>query len=402
MNILIVNVGSTSLKYTLYRSGAPAARGKVERIASPGTKLVHRGRGAPVEETADSLTYEQAIRRMLSLLAEAGDLAALADLDAIGFKVVHGGSIGGTVLLDEDVLAEMDAWRFVAPAHNPPYVAAARLFGQVAPELPLVGVFETSFHQSIRPEVYTYGVPLEWQTEHRIRRYGFHGASHGYIARRTAELLGPGTRVISCHLGGSSSVCALADGHSVDVSMGFSPQGGPPQSNRCGELDAFAVLHLLQTGAYQVEELISLLTSQAGLRGISGLSGDIRDLEEAAAGGNERAGLALDCFVYEVRKLIGAYAAALGGLDAVSFTGGIGENGARLRARILEGLAFLGVEVDPERNASVLGAEGRISTEGSPVAVWVLPTDEELVVAGEVARFLNQGRAAAATPGGRS
>jgi len=389
VNILIVNVGSTSLKYTLYHAGRPTARGRVQRIGMAGTQLSHiAGSGVVVDMTADHLSYEMAIRRMLALLAEGGDLVDLSSLDAVGFKVVHGGSVTGTVRLTPQVLAEMERFRFTAPGHNPPYIAAIRLFAREAPTVPLVGVFETGFHRTLPPEAYTYGVPYAWLEDYGIRRYGFHGASHGYIGGRAAELLGPGKRVVSCHLGGSSSVCALVDGRSVDVSMGFSPQGGPPQSNRVGDLDAFVVLHLLKMGLKTVDGLIDELTSSGGLKGISGVSGDVRDLEEAAAAGDERARLALDIFAYDVRKLIGAYAAAMGGLDAVVFTGGTGENGADMRSRILSGLEFLGVGLDAGLNAAVVGREGRISAPGAPIQVWVLPTDEEQVVAGEVAAYM--------------
>ncbi|GAB4259282.1 MAG: acetate kinase [Thermoleophilia bacterium] len=395
MNILVVNVGSTSLKYTLYREGTALARGKVQRIGVPGTHLAHRASsGETFAETGDRLSYEDAIRRMLDLLESTGDMADTGTLDAVGFKVVHGGRVSGTVRLTPEVVDEMEAYNLVAPAHNPPYVDAIRLFARVAPGVPLVGVFETGFHATLPAHVYTYGVPLEWQERYGIRRYGFHGASHGYIARRTQELLGEGLRVISCHLGGSSSVCAIASGRSMDVSMGYSPQGGPPQSSRCGDLDAFVALRLLQTGAYSVEELARVLTVESGLKGISGVGGDLRDLEEAAAGGNERARLALDCFVYEIRKLIGAYTAALEGVDVIVFTGGIGENGVDVRARVLAGFEFIGLELDAAANAAVRGREGRISADGSHVQVWVLPTDEELVVAGSVAEFLASGGAA--------
>lgn len=396
MNILIVNVGSTSLKYTLYAGETARARGRMERIGMPGSRLVHTAAdGAVIEESSDHLGYEDAIRRMLELLERRGDLDHLAQLDGIGFKVVHGGSYTGTVPLTEEVVAEMEAFGLVAPAHNPPYVSAIRLVARVAPEVPLVGLFETSFHRDLPEHVHTYGVPLEWRDTYGIRRYGFHGASHSYVAERVGALVGPGLRIVSCHLGGSSSVCAVVDGRSVDVSMGFSPQGGPPQSNRCGDLDAFAVLRLLQIGAYSVDALAEVLTTQSGLKGISGLSGDIRDLETAAAGGDSRAALALDCFVYEVRKLIGAYAAALRGVDVVALTGGIGENGSEVRGRILSGFSYLGLELDEAANASVLGCEGLISRAGSSVQAWIVPTDEERVVAGAVAGYLraSQGRA---------
>lgn len=401
MNILIVNVGSTSLKYTLYRAGRATARGKVQRIGMPGTQLSHTaGAGEAIDETSDHLSYEAAIKRMLALLAEGGDLVDVSSLDAVGFKVVHGGSVTGTVRLTPQVLAEMERFRFTAPGHNPPYISAIRLFAQEAPTVPLVGVFETGFHRTMPPEAYTYGVPHAWLEDYGIRRYGFHGASHGYIGGRIRELLGRGMRVVSCHLGGSSSVCALVDGRSVDVSMGFSPQGGPPQSNRVGDLDAFVVLHLLKMGLKTVDGLIDELTSAGGLKGISGVSGDVRDLEEAAAAGNDRARLALDVFAYDVRKSIGAYAAAMGGLDAVVFTGGTGENGADMRSRILCGLEFLGVDLDAELNAAVVGREGRISPAGAPVQIWVLPTDEEQVVAAEVATYLVDRAAAGAAAAG--
>jgi acetate kinase len=276
----------------------------------------------------------------------------------------------------------------VAPAHNPPYINAMRLMAQRLPEIPLVAVFETDFHQTIPERNRYYAVPYEWAEKYLVRRYGFHGASHRYIAERTAELLGRrDLRIISCHLGGSSSLCAIRNGKSLATSMGFSPQSGLPQNNRVGDFDPFALPVLVKQTGKSLEEVLDMLANQAGLLGLSGVSSDLRDIIQSAETGNARAKLALDVFAAGVRHYLGAYMVELGGVDAIVFTGGIGENRPSIRTAVFENLESLGIVLDPAANLSAKG-EAKVSAETSRVQVWVMPTNEELIVARQAADFL--------------
>jgi acetate kinase len=330
---------------------------------------------------------------MLGSLTEPplGVLKDLSALDAIGFKAVHGGIYRQPIIVTPEVLAEMERMTPAAPAHNPPYIRAMRLFQELVPQTPLVAVWETTFHSTLPEYARIYSVPYAWKKEHGIEHYGFHGASHRYISRHIAELApGPSPfRVISCHLGGSSSVCAIRDDQSIDTSMGFSPQSGLPQTKRTGDLDPFVLLWLLEQGKSTPQELNAILNTQSGLAGISSTSGDMRDLLAAEAAGNEGARLAIETFCYALVKTIGAYYVALGGLDRLVFTGGIGEKGAAIRSRVIQSLACLGLVLDEERNASALQQEALISSPLSSAQVWVLPTDESFVVAEETVKVLN-------------
>ncbi len=306
----------------------------------------------------------------------------------MGLKAVHAGpAYRGTFIVDAAVVAAMEEFLPAAPAHNAIYLAAIRAFQEVMPGVPLVAAFEPEFHATMPEYARHYGVPPAWRAE-GVARYGFHGASHEYVAGRAAEMLGSAPCLVSCHLGGSSSICAIADGRSIDTTMGFSPQSGLENATRHGELDVFAVLFMMERHGWPIEEVRRQLAGGGGLAGLSGVAGgDVRDLEQAAAQGNADAALALAVFVYQVRKTIGAYAAALGGLDAVVFTGGIGENSARLRAECCRNLEFLGIEIDPGANEN--GAGDRIvSSPASRVKVLALATNEELVVARRAYRVL--------------
>jgi len=312
----------------------------------------------------------------------------------VGFKPVHAKGIADSVFITDQIIAAMEEYTPLAPAHNPPYIQAFRIFQEILPEKPLVGVFEPAFHKTIPEPARTYGIPYEWSRRHAIRRYGFHGASHRYVSLRAPELLGNPDRelrIVSCHLGGSSSVCALKGGVSVETSMGFSPQSGLPNATRNGDLDPFVLLYLLDKENLTPAQLRDRLVKDGGLKGISGVSGDVRDLEEAAGQGHSRAALALDVMVHETRKYIGAYAAVLGGLDALVFTGGIGENGIAIRRKICRGLEFLGIRLDPGANDS-RGREGCISAPGSPVQVLVILANEELVIARETEKLVRDER----------
>ncbi|MBL8177280.1 MAG: acetate/propionate family kinase [Bryobacterales bacterium] len=363
MNILIPNLGSTSLKYQLLAmpEGRVVARGKQERVAD----------------------YRAAIQAM-----DTGG----APVDAVALKAVHAGPrFRGTFLVNDDVVDALRQFLPAAPAHNAIYLTAIDAFRQALPDVPLVAAFETEFHRTMPEHAARYGVPSEWRERYGVRRYGFHGASHQFVSERVPEILsrpGNAMRLVSCHLGGSSSMCAIRNGESVDTTMGFSPQSGLENATRHGELDVFAVLYMMRRQGWQLEEIYTQLTKTGGLAGLSGVpGGDVRDLETAAASGNEDAQLALDVFTYEVRKTIGAYAAAMGGIDAIAFTGGIGENSARLRQACCAGLDFLGIALDAGRNAQ--GAGDRVvSGDSSSVAVVALATNEEIIVARRAHKIL--------------
>jgi acetate kinase len=359
--VLVANLGSTSFKFKLLdmsANGKEVARGGYERIGQAGSPYA---------------THGDVIEVILKQLDRTPD--------AIGFKAVHGGPISGAVRVTDEVIAIQEQFADVAPAHNPAYIAAMKAFAVKLPGVPQVAAFETAFHQTIPLARQVYAIPYEWTEKLGIRRYGFHGASHRYIATRVAELLGSdkSRRVVSCHLGGSSSLCAILDGKSIATSMGLTPQTGLPQNNRVGDFDAFALPRLAHHG-YGVDDVLKKLGKEGGLLGISGVSNDMRDVEKAAAEGNARAQLAIDAFVDSVRHYIGAYLVALGGIDVLSFTGGIGENGAAIRAAICRDLGWAGVTLDESKN-NVRGKETRISSDDSRAQIWIVPTNEELIVA---------------------
>ncbi len=394
MKVLAVNVGSTSLKYAVFDEGDRVlCRGRAGGIAREGAVLVHQAAGARSEHRLPRPGLEAALEAMVEAL---GPL--LPEVAAAAFKVVHGGDDAtGVVELDDAALAALERFSAAAPAHNPPYLEAIRHLRRILPAVPLVGAFETGFHTTWPPEARAYALPAGWAARHGLRRYGFHGASHRYVAERMAQLAPEARRVLSCHLGGSSSVCAIVGGRSVDSTMGFSPQSGLPQAERVGDLDPFALVHLVREGV-PLEEAARALGTRGGLLGLSGLSGDLQELEAAEEAGHAGARFALDVFAYECRKAVGALAAAMGGLDAVAFTGGMGEHSPRLRGRICRGLEFLGIELDPARNEGASG-EARVSPDGARVEAWVVPTDEERVLVRQ-ARELLTGRAGSRGPGG--
>jgi acetate kinase len=376
MKVLVANIGSTSFKYSLLGmpEGTLLGKGRVERIGRPG---------------GDCPTYAAAIDRCLeAVVGDGKPLASLKDLAAVGFKAVHAGALTGARLVNEEVLQAMEEVSFLAPAHNPPYMAAMRAFAVTVPEVPLVALFETAFFDQVPEAATTYALPFRWREQYQIRRYGFHGASHRFTGERAQELcLRPNLRHISCHLGGSSSLAALRGGVAIDCSFGMSPQSGLPQNNRAGDVDVFAVFYLMKKTGAGVDEMARLLASESGLAGISGLSGDVRDLSEAAAAGNRRAQLALDVYVYQIRRYLGAFLLELGGLDILTFSGGIGENDSWIRSGICMGLENFGVQLDRSKNGSVSG-ETRISEGHSAVEVWVIPTNEEWIVARAAAELV--------------
>jgi acetate kinase len=309
-------------------------------------------------------------------------------VSAIGFKAVHGGGVSGVQRVTPQVLAAMEAMSDVAPAHNPPYIAAMRLLSEKLPQIPLVAAFETGFHQTVPDRNRFYPAPHAWGELYHVKRWGFHGASHRYIATRMAEILGRrDLRIISCHLGGSNSLCAICDGQSVATSMGMSPQSGITHNNRAGDFDPFAIPVIMKHTGQTFSEVLGDLAERSGLLGLSGVSGDIRDLEEAAGQGNARARLALDVFTSDIRRALGAMLAELGGAEAVVFTGGIGENGVNIRSAVAGGLEELGIVLDTVANACAKG-EARISRPESRIQIWVVPTNEEIIVARQTQQLL--------------
>jgi acetate kinase len=395
MKILVANVGSTSFKYKLFdmTDESVLAEGKVERVGREDAPIEHRVPGKPpLAETRRVPDYPTAIRMAMVLItdAEHGAGVTLEEIDAVGFKTVHAGDRVGALRLDDDVLREMEAFASVAPAHNPPYLRAIRLFAELFPDLPLIGLFEPTFHATIPEHARVYGIPYEWTMKYGIRKYGFHGASHRYVSERVPQLLGRGPedlRLVSCHLGGSSSLCAVRDGKSVDTTMGFSLQEGILNATRHGDLDAWIIPYLMDREGLTTDEIREVLSKRGGLLGISGVSGEIPEIEAAAKAGNERARLALDAFCYGVTTHIGALAAAMGGADAIAFAGGIGERGVAIREQVVAPLGFLGAKLDLEKNASGDG-DRDISVDGASCAVLVIRTNEELIVARETAKTL--------------
>jgi acetate kinase len=391
MKILVANLGSTSFKYRLFdlpqQAGGDGAerelaRGGVERIGAAESRVTATIGGRTVEAVKPVPDHAVALQAALEqLTGPGGPLASVDEVAAVGFKAVHGGRVGGVVRVSPDVLAAMEEMAAVAPAHNPPYVRAMRLLGERMPGVPLVAAFETGFHATIPDRNALYAVPTDWVEKHLVRRWGFHGASHRFVAGRLAELVPAGRRAISCHLGGSSSVCWIHEGRSVGTSMGMSPQSGLPQNNRAGDFDPFALLHVAKATGRGFEELLVELSGKAGLAGMSDTSGDMRDLEDAAASGSARARTAIDVYVASIRHWLGAGIVELGGLDAIGFAGGIGENSPLTRAAVVAGLTELGIAIDPEKNAARAAGERAIHAASSRVAIWVIPTNEELIVA---------------------
>ena len=389
MNILICNAGSTSLKFKLWAMPelAVLAEGRVERVGSDSAIYTYRRGG--FEARAEGLSipdYTAGVRLFLNSLTGAahGAISALDEIAAVGFKTVLSKDFYGVHALTEDVKAGMRAYMAVAPAHNGPYLEAIAVFEALLPDVPRIGVFETAFHTTIPLERRIYPVPYEWYEKYGVMRTGYHGASHGYIAER----LKAHRRVISCHLGGSGSLCAILDGKSVDNSFGFSLQAGILHAQRTGDMDVYIIPYLLEQGL-SMDEILFGLCKNGGLKGISGTSGDLRDVQAAADAGSERARLALDVYVTQLLRYIGAYYMELGGADAIAFTGGIGENSWRLRETLLDRLAHIGVKYDRALNRSVKG-EQLISTPDSAVAVYVIPANEELIVVRSVWTWLSE------------
>ncbi len=393
MLVLVANLGSTSFKYRLYNMADETclARGAVERIGDAESKCTVKIGDWSETKTMSVADHGVAVEACLGQLtdAEHGVLKDASEVSAIGFKAVHGGRMSGVFRIDSNVLEAMAEMNAAAPAHNPPYIAAMKAMQKRFANLPLVAAFETDFHQTIPKARKEYAIPRRWANEFQIRKWGFHGASHRYIATRSAEILGAAaSRVISCHLGGSSSITAIQNGESVMTTMGMTPQTGLPQNNRVGDFDPFALPLILERTGLTLDEVLKQLASQGGLLGLSEKSGDIRDIEEAAEAGDEGSKLALDVYVEEIRRHIGGMMVAMGGVDAIVFTAGIGENDDLVRGRVCEGLEELGVVVDKAANAGLRSAEKSFHAQESKTQLWVIPTNEEIIVARQTVNAL--------------
>lgn len=396
MNVLVCNAGSTSLKYKLFSmadggSGETVlAEGKQERVGAPIGSWVHKNaKTHPIKKTLPISGYADGIRLMLDALLN-DTIGSLREIDCVAFKVVHARDISGVQLLDEDVLTAMAAFNTVAPSHNPPYIAAIRQFRDALPDTPLIGSFETGFHRSMPPEAYLYSIPLSVSKQYAIRRYGFHGASHEYVTQRVTGLLGKTDfKLISCHLGGSGSLCAVVNGRSIDTNLGLSLQCGVMHNNRCGDIDPYIPIYLMKDCGYNIEEVETMLNKQSGMLGMSGVSNDLRDVEDAAKDGNENAKTAIESYCYHIKKQIGAYAAAMGGVDAIAFTGGIGENSALVRQKSLSGLEFMGVALDTEKN-SACKCDSELTGESGSVRIFAIAANEELIVARKAKAYLEE------------
>lgn len=388
MIVLVVNCGSSSLKYQLVNmdNEEVMAKGLVEKIGLTDSQLTHKWNGQKKEIKQSIPDHQVAVKLVLDILtdAECGVIKSMDAIDAVGHRVVHGGEeFAASTLITDEVMKALEKCSAMAPLHNPPNIIGINACKAIMPGVPQVGVFDTAFHQTMPAKAFMYGLPYELYKEDHIRRYGFHGTSHRYVAGEVAKVMGKPVeelRIINCHLGNGSSLAAIKYGKCVDTTMGFTPLAGVLMGTRCGDIDPAIVLNVMDNHNLSTKDMDKLMNKQSGVLGISGVSSDFRDLGKAAGEGNERAQLVLDMFHYQVRKEIGAFAAAMGGVDVITFTAGVGENGIEDRAAIAEGLEYLGAKLDPQRN-DVRGKDALISTDDSTVKMYVIPTNEEIMIA---------------------
>ena len=395
MNILVINAGSSSLKYQLLNPETQQvlAKGLCERIGIDG-KFTYKPEGKEAVKEADVAmpTHNEAIKAVLDALVDPanGVVGSMKEIDAVGHRVVHGGEkFARSVLITDEVMAAIEECNPLAPLHNPANIIGIRACQALMPGTPMVAVFDTAFHQTMPPAAYMYALPYEYYEKDKVRRYGFHGTSHKYVTQRASAMLGKPIeelKLISCHLGNGSSIAAVDGGKSVDTSMGFTPLAGLPMGTRCGDIDAGILQYLMNKYGMDIDKMLNVLNKKSGVEGLSCVSSDFRDLENAAAEGNEKAELAQKKFAYEVRKYVGAYAAAMGGVDAVIFTAGVGENDKAIRAMVCQGLDFMGLKLDGAAN-DVRGKETVISAADSKVKVLLIPTNEELMIAVDTAEL---------------
>ena len=399
MKILVVNSGSSSIKYRLFdmTDESLLANGLVERIGIEGSLINHYPAGKDaIKKEIEIPDHRKGIELVIDGLLnnEYGVIKSISEITAVGHRVVHGGEkYSGSVLLNEDVMNTLNEFIELAPLHNPPNILGIKVCQELLPGIPQVGVFDTAFHQSIPEHAFLYGLPYGFYEKYRIRRYGFHGTSHKYVAQKAAEMLGKGLKelkVITCHLGNGSSITAVKDGRSIDTSLGFGTISGVIMGTRCGDLDPAIIPYLMEKEKLSFKEINDILYKKSGLMGLSeGISSDMRDLESQVMSGNKRAKRTLDVLYYGLKKYIGAYTAAMNGLDVLVFTAGIGENSPLLRKKVCKDLSFFGIEIDDKKNDGVKGKKAIISTEDSKVKVFVIPTDEELMIAQDTAEICN-------------
>ncbi|GAA0176932.1 acetate kinase [Clostridium sediminicola] len=398
MKVLVINCGSSSLKYQLIdmSNETALAVGLVERIGIEGSILTQKVNGEKFIIQEPMEDHKKAIELVLKALIDPdnGVIKDMSEISSVGHRVVHGGEkYASSVLIDNDVMDVLEECVKLAPLHNPPNIIGINSCKELMPETPMVGVFDTAFHQTIPQESFMYAIPYELYEKHKIRGYGFHGTSHKFVSKEAADFLGKDIndlKIITCHLGNGASVAAVKNGQCVDTSMGFTPLAGLIMGTRCGDIDPAVVTFLINDLGMSAEEANTVLNKKSGVLGVSGISSDFRDLEGAASDGNERAQLALDMFHYRVKKYIGSYAAAMGGVDCIVFTGGIGENGCDTREAISNELSFLGVEFDSEANDGLRGKLAQISTSESKVKVLVVPTNEELMIARDTKEIVSK------------
>ena len=391
MNVLVINCGSSSLKYQLINSDTETviAKGLCERIGIDG-RLTYQKAGLDKEVTEAAMpTHKQAIQLVLDALVneKTGAIKSLSEIDAVGHRVVHGGEkFASSTLLTDEVLKVVEECNDLAPLHNPANLIGIRACQELMPNVPMVGVFDTAFHQTMPDVAYMYGLPYEYYEKYKIRRYGFHGTSHSFVSKRVAELVGrpyEDMKIIVCHLGNGASVCAVDHGKSVDTSMGLTPLEGLIMGTRSGDIDPSIIEFIAQKENFSLAEVMNVLNKKSGIAGMSEVSSDFRDLLAASREGNEKARLAIDAFAYRVAKYIGAYTAAMNGVDAIAFTAGLGENNAMVRGKILSHFGYLGVKVDDARNEKAAGVESVISADDSKVICLAVPTNEELAICRE-------------------
>ncbi|WML35124.1 acetate kinase [Clostridium sp. OS1-26] len=388
MKVLVINCGSSSLKYQLINmeNENALAKGLVERIGIEGSILTQKVNDEKYVIEQPMKDHKVAIKLVLDALVdkEHGVISDMSEISAVGHRVVHGGEkYAGSVLIDENVMEALQECVKLAPLHNPPNIIGINACRELMPSTPMVGVFDTAFHQTLPEEAFIYALPYELYKQYGIRKYGFHGTSHRFVSMTAAQMMGKNIedlKIITCHLGNGASLSAVKGGKSVDTTMGFTPLAGVAMGTRCGDIDPAIVPFLVKETGMSIEEVDNLMNKKSGVLGVSGVSSDFRDIENAAKDGNKRAELALDVFHYRVRTSIGAYAAALNGVDCIVFTAGLGENSITSRAEICDGLQYLGINIDAEKN-NVRGKATEISTADSKVKVFVIPTDEELMIA---------------------
>lgn len=399
MNILVINCGSSSLKYQLIDSDSEQvlAKGLCERIGIDDSAITHQKAGGEKQTTLASMAdHTQAVKLVIEKLTDAsvGALKSLDEIDAVGHRIVHGGEkFAGSVLLTQEVMKAIEECNDLAPLHNPANLIGIHSCREIMPEVPMVGVFDTAFHQTMPKKAYLYGLPYEYYEKYKVRRYGFHGTSHDFVSERAAQILGKkreDLKIIVCHLGNGASVSAVMNGKSVDTSMGLTPLEGLIMGTRSGDIDPAIISFLMEKEGISAQEMIAICNKKSGVLGLSdGLSSDFRDLAEAAEKGNQQAQTALETYAYRVGKYIGAYAAAMNGVDVIAFTAGAGENNAKVRELIGQYIGFLGTNIDPEKN-KLRGEEVILSDEGSRVVTMVVPTNEELAIARETCRLVQK------------